>query len=242
MFSAGWRIRHFLAVTNNGQAPYLTGSEETLSYQLKRREIMKYGELNLGQVEAIVNKLGGMDGVQRFLRGETTISEPERAWREQDGVVYFSVMSDGTTGEEWINRLESKGFRLSDYAKSVLRSPDFQPTDGVTYEIAVLKGMLFEDSNRVTKKIRAEAKGRGFTTPNAEVACLIREKFSDEEIEAMGLWWIITMHEPIEDSDGSPYLLSVRRRDDGRWLGAYYDFPAHRWRRGDGFAFAVSQV
>jgi len=31
---------------------------------------MKYGELTLGQVEAIVNKLGGMEGVQRLLSGE----------------------------------------------------------------------------------------------------------------------------------------------------------------------------
>lgn len=30
---------------------------------------MKYGELTLGQTEAIVNKLGGMDGVRRFLSG-----------------------------------------------------------------------------------------------------------------------------------------------------------------------------
>lgn len=35
---------------------------------------MKYGELNLGQVEAIVNKLGGMDGVRRFLSGETVVT------------------------------------------------------------------------------------------------------------------------------------------------------------------------
>lgn len=28
---------------------------------------MKYNELTLGQIEAIVNKLGGMDGVKRFL-------------------------------------------------------------------------------------------------------------------------------------------------------------------------------
>ncbi len=34
---------------------------------------MKYGELNLGQVEAIVNKLGGMEGVQRFLSGESVV-------------------------------------------------------------------------------------------------------------------------------------------------------------------------
>lgn len=32
---------------------------------------MKYNELSLGQIEAVVNKLGGMDGVQRLLAGET---------------------------------------------------------------------------------------------------------------------------------------------------------------------------
>lgn len=38
---------------------------------------MKYGELNLGQIEAIVNKLGGMDGVRRFLSGETVVKIEE---------------------------------------------------------------------------------------------------------------------------------------------------------------------
>lgn len=203
---------------------------------------MKYGELNLGQVEAIVNKLGGMDGVQRFLRGEVTISGPERAWREQDGVIYFSVTSDGTTGEGWIKRLKGKNFRLSDYAKQLLRSDDFKPTDGVTYEIVVLKGMLFEDNDRITKKIRAEVERRGFTTPNAEVACLIREKFIDEELEAMGLWWIVTMHEPIKDSGGGPGLLGADRVADGGWLGADCGNPDGGWRREGGFAFVVSQV
>ena len=36
---------------------------------------MKYPKLELGTIEAVVNKLGGMDGVQRFLRGELTVSE-----------------------------------------------------------------------------------------------------------------------------------------------------------------------
>ncbi len=35
---------------------------------------MKYGELTLGQVEAIVNKLGGMESVKRFLAGEAVVS------------------------------------------------------------------------------------------------------------------------------------------------------------------------
>lgn len=173
---------------------------------------------------------------------EQQIFLPDRAWREQDGVIYFSVTSDGTEGEAWIKRLEGKDFRVSNYAKSILRSSDFKPTDGVTTEVAVLKGMLFEDNDRITKKIRAEADKRELSKPNAEVACLIREKFTDEEIEAMGLWWIITMHEPIKDSDGGPRLLSARRDDDGRWLHAYYGNPGDRWNREDGFAFAVSQV
>ncbi len=35
---------------------------------------MKYGKLTMGQIEAIVNKLGGMDGVQRLLSGETILT------------------------------------------------------------------------------------------------------------------------------------------------------------------------
>lgn len=40
---------------------------------------MKYGELNLGQVEAeaIVNKLGSMDGARRFLSGESVVKMVE---------------------------------------------------------------------------------------------------------------------------------------------------------------------
>lgn len=36
---------------------------------------MKYGELTLGQIEAVVNKLGGMDGVKRFLSGEPSVAD-----------------------------------------------------------------------------------------------------------------------------------------------------------------------
>jgi len=139
-------------------------------------------------MEAVVNKLGGLEGVQRFLCGEVTVSEPIKRWREQDGVIYFTLPpTNGTTGPQLIDRLEKKGFRLSKWAKDVLNSKDFKPTTGVVNEIAVLKGVLFEDDDRITKKIRAEADKRKLATPNAEITCQIREMFTDEEIEAMGL-------------------------------------------------------
>lgn len=200
--------------------------------------------LTAGQLNAIVKKLGGHDMALRFLRDELSVSIPSRSWHEEDGVTYFSVTSDGTTGEDWIKRLEGKDNTISigDCAKQVLRSPDFKPTNGVTTEVAVLKGMLFEDNDRITKKIRAEAEKRKLSKPNAELACLIREKFTDKEIEAMGLWYIVAMHEPINDSDGDPYLLSAYRFDGGRWLGACSGRPGIGWLRDFGFAFAVSQV
>ena len=198
--------------------------------------------LTVGQVNAIVKKLGGHDMALRFLRDELSVSEPTRSWREEDGVIYFSVESDGTTGEDWITRLESKGFRVGYYAEQVLRSPDFKPTKGLTTEVAVLKGMLFEDNDRITSRIRAEADKRKLSKPNAELACLIREKFTDKEIEAMDLWYIVAMHEPINDSDGDPSLLDAGRSDGGRWLSAYGVRPDDRWSRDYGFAFAVSQV
>src|SRR3989338_5494643 len=116
--------------------------------------------LTAGQLNAIVKKLGGHDSALRFLRGELTVSELIRNWRERDSVIYFSVTSSGTIGEEWIKRLERKGFRVSDYAKGMLFSRDFKPTNGVTTEVVVLKGMLFKDDDRITKKIRVEANKR----------------------------------------------------------------------------------
>ena len=172
------------------------------------------------------------------------IPEPIRNWREELGVIYFTVLSDGTTGEEWISRLESKGYCVSDYAKSLLRSVDFKPTNGVTTEIAVLKGNIFLDKNRITKKIRDEAAKRKLIKLNTEVACLIREMFTDKEIKAMGLSWVVTMHEPIEDSNGVLYLLGTDPDpdSDGGWLGAYYAEPDNHWDSDGGFVFAVLQV
>ncbi len=197
--------------------------------------------LTLGQLNAIVKKLGGEANALKLLRDEFTVSEPVRNWREVDGIIYFSVTSNGKTGQEWMDYFKTKKIVVGDWAKQLLESPDFQPTNGVTTEIAVLKGMLFNDSDRVTKNIRNEADRRGWSKPNAEVACLIRDMFTDEELKTMGLYWIVVMHEPILDSGGNPNLFSADR-SDGSYLGAYYGKPDDRWNPDNGFAFAISQV
>ena len=193
--------------------------------------------LTAGQLNAIVKKLGGHEAALAFLRGELIVSGPVRKWQEKDGVITFTVTSDGTTGPEWIKRLEKGGFRVGDYAKQLLKKMD--TTDGVTTDVTVLKGELFSDNDRVTSKIRAEAESRGLTEPNPEIACLIRELFTDKELEEMGVWSMVAMHEPIEDADGYSVLLSADRGGGGRWLGTYYGRPDHRWHRDNSFAFAA---
>lgn len=202
------------------------------------------GKLN-ALVKNIMKQTGVSDpneAVRLINSGECVISRLESRWREEDGVIYFTLISDGTTGPEWIERTKKRGNRLTEYAEQVLNSPEFVPTNGEPYRVAVLKGMLFNDNERITKNIRAEANRRGLETPNAELVCLIREAFTNEELEAMGLVWILCMHEPIEDTDGGPRLLVGRRLDGGRWLNAYYGNPHVRWNRSDGFAFVVPQV
>ena len=178
--------------------------------------------------------------LQRAIEGR--FNDGMKWTRDADGVIYFTVVSNGKTGEEWIVHLNGKGLPVGSYAQSVLRHKNFKPTKaGTVHQIGVLPGKLFSDNDRITKNIRGNAKKRKMTDPHAEVACLIRDMFSDEEIKEMGLDWIITMHEPIPDSDGDPGVLGARRFL-GYGLDACDGDPDDRWYCGDGFAFSVPQV
>lgn len=172
----------------------------------------------------------------------TVSAEQQRNWREQDGIIYFSVKSNGMTGEQWIVHLEAKGYSVADYAKSVLCSPDFKPTKGVTTEIAVLKSELFNNYDRTTTKIRVFAADHKLEAPNAEVACLIREMFTNKEIKAMDLCSIVAMHKPIKDSSGISCFLGANTGNDRRWLTTFHCGPGGEWGHYCGFAFAVSQA
>jgi hypothetical protein len=164
-----------------------------------------------------------------------------KRWTVKDGVIYFTLISNGFTGDEWITHLNGKKQPVGPYAQSVLRHPNFKPTKaGTPHHIAVLLGKLYFDDERITRNIRTDAKKRKMTDPHAEVACLIRDAFTDQEIEEMGLTWIITMHEPIPDSDGHPHLLGADRYGGYR-LSAYDSRPDDRWSRARGFAFSVAQ-
>lgn len=165
------------------------------------------------------------------------------AWTVDDeGNIHFTLTSNGMTRQQWECHLEDGRFHLSDWGRNVLRRASEAPTNGVVYYIVVRPGKRISNSNRITKKIRAAARKRGRSKPHWEVACLIRDMFTDDQLEQMGLWYIVTMHKPIEDSDGGPCLLGSHRNDDGSWLRARYGRSGDYWDDGGGFAFVVPQV
>lgn len=165
-------------------------------------------------------------------------------WYEENGIIRFSVTSDGTTGEAWAARLEAKGLWLDGGAKLLLGSSHFQPTKGITTRIAVLKGLLFGDDERANRHVCEYAEKSRFVTPRLEVACLIRDKFSDEEMKSMGLSRIVVMHDPFRDHDQLFVRLMVDRvrtffgYGAGHWLLAERGgYSRDEWPPETGFAF-----
>ena len=161
-----------------------------------------------------------------------------KKWTKKRGIIKFSLKSDGRTGREWIARLESKGIHVEDTAKRVLRSKGFKPTAASTsYKVTILKSELFSDSELTTGNVYKLAEKYKLSSAHAEIACLIRDKFSDSELRDMGLEWVIVMHKPIKDKEGKAKILFVYHTDDeGPWLNAFEDHPGV-WRQGCGFAF-----
>jgi hypothetical protein len=212
-----------------------TMSEQKQVGQLHAVVLQNLPEMTIEQRQKWINDPKGM---QEFLSGLVGSK-----FSEHDGGIYFTVTSNGFSGKDWIKHFNKKGVEIGNYAKQLLLSEDFKPSKkGTTSQIVVIKGEFFSDNDRITSKIREEADRRNMTKPNAEVACLIRDLFTDDEIKAMGLSWIVTMHEPIKDSDGDPHLLSTNRNGNKSWLSTYYGPPDRRWHRGSGFAFVAPQV
>jgi len=208
---------------------------------------MKYSSLDLGTVEAVFNKLGGLEGARAFLRGEQKLA-PSQFERNEHGHIVFTFDSfDFLTGEQEVERLIAAGFRVSDWAKSCLTS---KMSDGYDknhrliagqYQIALMPTREIErDSDRTTDALRKRGIEKyGYEEPLAGIMPRIRESVSDKQMEEMGFSYIAGPHDPIKDSGGDPRVLGADRDGGGRWLYANWDRPGCRWDDGGAFAFFV---
>ena len=158
---------------------------------------MKYGEVNLGQVEAAINKLGGIDGWNALLRDELEIkSKPLLFSKNEHGHYIIEVTGLNLTGAEEIVRLEQLGFRIRDYTKQCLLStnPDSYDAnhrleDGKVYKVVLVLGREVK-KNRTTANCQAYGLQFGYGKPLAGIQPRIREAVSDKQLEEMGIYYI----------------------------------------------------
>lgn len=219
------------AIQRNG------GTTEDVDYLSTGENFHVVTLLRTGKAKLVEISESGSEGV--VIR---TAPTPVEWITDEEGNMHFTLTSNGMTSEQWEKHLESRDFRLSDPARNVLRRASENPTNGVDYHIVVRPSSKITLYDRITNKIRGHATKKGWKTPHWEVACLIRDTLTDEQLEKMDLWGIVTMHEPIADSDGGPDLLGSGRGDGGREFDATYDECDSEWSDVVGFAFVVPQV
>lgn len=172
---------------------------------------------------------------------QTPSSEP---WIvDGEGNIHFTLTSNGRTPEQWEQYLDCRGWFRGEYGRDVLRLASEAPTNGMKYHIVIHRVRSMRDSDHLTNEIDSVVSKRGWKKPHWEVACLIRDTFTDEAMDQMGLWCIATMHEPIKDSNDVPRVLASNRSasDDG-WFGPEECLSDTRWGDVSGLAYVVSQV
>ena len=168
--------------------------------------------------------------------------------RNEHGHIIVTVTGLDLTGVQEIERLEAAGYVLSNWAKSCLLSTKKDSYDkkhrlvaNQLYKVALMPGKEIPDANRTADALRKRGMEKyGYGKPQGGLIPRIRESVSDKQMEEMdGAWYIAGLHDPIEDSDGDPGVLSADRGVGGRRLTAGWDAPGNQWYDGGLFAFPV---
>ncbi len=223
-------------------SPLPRGQRETNRQAAEERK-MKYRKMTWGEMEVVINKLGGMEGVEALLRDELIIQpKPLPFPKNENGHYVLKIVGRALTGREEIALLREQGFRVSYYAMQVLNDPEYDANhrleEGVECNVVLILGREIS-GNRTTASIREYARGFGYHIPRAGIMSRVRKTVSDRQMEQAEAWYIAGLHDPIKDADGDPIVLHTDRHDGGRWLGAFWGRPDYQWGGSGAFAFLV---
>lgn len=198
---------------------------------------MKYGKLTPGQVEAVVNKMGGMEGVKRFLSGDSVIKEIERKFKTWKTIKLGTGLK---TAEDFRYALRDGGFELNDQASGMLGKPIFTAATEES-EMDLIKVTVaelgFKEGARYDQ-IYERAKELGLELCPPEVGPQLRLQYQRQDRE-YGERILIAM-EPIIDSDGDPRLFLVESDRNGLKLNSLWGYPGSYWSDNHQFVFCRS--
>lgn len=193
-------------------------------------------------MEAGVGSYGTQIGL---FEGQQAPEQPKQFWREDKGILYFDVVSSGRNPDDWIVRLYASECWLGGhhYVKDMLLLGGFTPTNK-KHTIAVMRDSLFPKSAS-RAEMDGEAARHGFIKPTMEIACLMREAVSSEDIRRMGFDALMVMHEPVktrsrhESLHNVNVLLMLYEFEERACLGAHFCGAPSLYKKNRGFIYAV---
>lgn len=190
---------------------------------------MKYANINLGTIEAIINKLGGEEGVKKFLSGELVVSTAKPVWKtvklgtyktpdEYREALKSAGMSIGVWGDDWI---DGGNYVLNGIACS---------KEEIDLDLLVLSvGDIGFKGGANYSSVCAKARELGLNLCPAEVGPALRLQYGDQP---NGEWLRIAMKAVSGVHDGSVglwdenlYIFCVVHDDDGLLLRGKHGNP-----------------
>jgi len=154
-----------------------------------------------------------------------------------EGVIRLSDLTiGGMKPKELEKALIAEGHEVSDYAKYLLKSPDFTTlSDKQTISlIRTTVSAMGLAGNPTTDQIYEKANELGWDLCPAEVGPHLRLAYKDQP---MYEWLSIGMKQ-IAGRDGSPNVFRVPRNDDGSWLSGNWAEPTRLWLPTDQLVFS----
>ena len=147
----------------------------------------------------------------------------------------YEIKIGGKTAQQLEKELEEKGFKIHDYARSMMKNPDFVPAKKPEQADLVrlrVRDLGFE-SGAKTEQIYAKAEELGLELCPPEVGPHLRLELADQPD---GEWFSVGMKQ-ISDSDGSPRVFYLSRYADGQWLFDVWADPGGHWYPGRELVF-----
>lgn len=201
---------------------------------------MKYGTINLGQIEAAINKLGGQDIFERLLTCNSvnvTFSDGKAEVVATDPITsIWKTITIGTIPrEKFTPTLKERGMNVSDWPADMMKQDAFtvvSQEEQIDLVVVSVRDLGFDKATRYDA-ICQRAEERGLELCPPEVGPQLRLQYLDQPL---GEWLVIAM-EAIRDSIGGLSVFCVAHSDDGLWLSRRYGFPGLCWLPDDRFVF-----
>jgi hypothetical protein len=171
----------------------------------------------------IFNKLANIDHIYSAF--------PEGKIRKE------ALLIGGKNSQELQKTLEQSGYRISDYARDMLNSKDFETLktpEAIDLVRLTVKDLGF-DQGATTDQIYARADELGLDLCPAEVGPQYRLSYKDQP---MNEWFYVAMKQ-IADRYGNPLVFYVVLNDVGLWLHNVWASPTDKWYPGLTFMFRL---